>query len=444
MELLTSLTWSWVFLILVGSMLLLMMSGMPVAFAFMLPCWVGAFIWYGGEAGLILFISNMRESMLDFSFVPLPLFILMGAVMFASGIAPSMMETLDKWIGRVPGRLGLLAVVSGTIIASLTGASVASTAMLGSALVPEMQKRGYKKSMALGPILGSGCLAPLIPPSDLVILVAALGHISVGKGLIAVIIPGLIMATLFAIYIVGRCWLDPSLAPPYDKPVPALRERIILFLKYVLPLSLVILSVVGVIFIGIATPTEGAATGALSTFILAAAYRKLNWRLVKEATEETLKISIMIFMIIVTAKTYSQILSFSGAAKGLLTWVTTLGVAPSMFIVMLMFLLLIVGMFMSVPAFLIVAIPIWMPIIEALGLNSVWFLVLLVINVEIGQISPPYGAGLFTMKTVAPPNITLNDVYKAAIPFCIIETIVMFLIVFFPQLALWLPSLMMK
>ncbi len=274
--------WQIALLIILGSFILLMFLGLPVAFSFTLVNLVAVFILWHGEIGLEQLIVNIFSSVATFTLLPLPLFIIMGEVMLHSGVVPRMIDALDKWLGRLPGRLSILSVLSGTLIATVTGVSMASVAMLGSALVPEMERRGYKKPMMLGPILGSGGLAMMIPPSLLAVLCGVIAKISIGKLLIAIIIPGLLLAALYIAYIVIRCYLQPSIAPPYTvSPVPPLTDKIADVVRYVLPLGFIVFLVVGVIFLGIASPTEAAALGALGTFILAAAYKKLNWEVTK-------------------------------------------------------------------------------------------------------------------------------------------------------------------
>ncbi len=258
--------WWIVLLIIFGSLIFLMGTGMPVAFCFLLLCIVGAWLLMGGTSGLEQLNLSMYDSVAVFTMLPLPLFILMGDVLFYSGIAPFMIEALDNWLGRLPGRLSLLAVVAGTLLSTLTGASMATVAILGSTLVPEMEKRGYKKTMSLGPILGSSGLAILIPPSGLAVLLATIGKFSVGKFLIAIIPAGLLLAAIFAGYIILRCYLQPSLAPPYQVQNISLSKKLIDTGRYICPVVIVIFLVIGVMIMGIATPTEAAATGALGCF----------------------------------------------------------------------------------------------------------------------------------------------------------------------------------
>ena len=324
----------------------------------------------------------------------------------------------------------------------LTGASMGSIAMLGSVLVPEMEQRGYKKPMSLGPILGSGGLAIMIPPSSLAVLLGAIGEISVGRILIAIIIPGLVMAALYAIYIIGRCWLQPSIAPSYEVPPTPLLGKVIAGIRYVLPLGFIIFLVVGVIFLGIATPTEAAATGTLGTFILAAAFGKLNWGVVKKSIGSAFEITVMILMIITGATAFSQILAYTGASEGLTKFTIVLPLAPILIIIAMQVVLLFLGMFMSVVAIMLITLPVFVPVIIALGFDPVWFAVIYLLNMEMAATSPPFGLSLFVMKGVAPPGTTMGDIYRAALPFLYCDAIVMALIIAFPAIALWLPGLM--
>ena len=267
--------WMTLTLIFCGLMFLFLI-GMPVAFSFLLVNIIGVYVFWGGEAGFLQLIRSIYRSVSTFSLLPVPLFVLMGEVMFRAGIASKMMDTIDKWLGRVPGRLSMLAIGGGTLFATLSGSAMAGCAMLGSVLVPEMEKRGYQKPMTIGPILGSGGLAIMLPPSALGVLLASLSRISVGGMLVAIIIPGIIMAVLYGAYIVIRCMLQPQLAPGYDFQSTPLKEKILLTCKYVLPLGGIIFLVIGLMFMGIATPTESAALGTVGCFILFFIYRGWN------------------------------------------------------------------------------------------------------------------------------------------------------------------------
>ena len=428
-------------LLIFASLIILMATGMPIAFCFLLINVIGVFVFFGGAVGLEQLIISIYSNLATFILLPLPLFILMGEMLFHSGMGPIMLDVLDKWLGRLPGRLGLLAVSGGTLFSVLTGVSVGSVAMLGGTLVPEMEKRGYKKPMSLGPILGSGGLAIMVPPSGLAILLGAIGKISIGGLLIGIIAPGLLMAALYATYIVTRCRLQPSIAPAYEVPPTPLSEKLVATIRYILPVGFIIFLVTGVILLGIATPSEAAATGAIGVLILAAAYRRLNWEVVKKSTSGTLRVTGMIFLIIAGAKSFSSILAFSGATAGLAELTTALPIAPIVVVIIMQVVVLIMGAFMESVSIMMITLPIFMPTILALGFNPVWFGVIYLLNIEMGLTSPPFGLALFVMKGVAPPDTTMRDVYLAALPFLGCDLIAMVLIIAFPSIALWLPGL---
>jgi len=414
---------------------------MPVAFCFMLINVVGMYACFG-MVGLEQLIISIYRTLNSFILLPIPLFILMGEVMFHSGIAPVLIRTLDKWLGRLPGRLSLLAVGAGTLFSTLTGTSLASVAMLGSVLVPEMEQQGYKKSMTIGPILGSGGLAMMIPPSALAVLCGAIAEISIGRILVGIIIPGLLMAAIYAAYIIIRCRLQPSIAPTYEVTPTPLSEKLVATARYVLPQGIIIFMVIGVMFLGIATPSEAAATGAIGTIIVALLYGRLNWEVVKKATVGTLSVTGMLFLIIAGATAFSQVLAYSGASAGLGALATGLPVAPIFVIMATQVVVLFLGAFMDVVSIMMITLPIFVPVVLSLGFNPVWFAVIFLINIEVAGISPPFGLSLFVMKGVATPGTTMGDIYRAALPFCGLSLIAMALIIAFPTLALWLPGLM--
>lgn len=434
--------WYWLLALFLFTLLLFMATGMPVAFGFLIADAIFMFIYWSGQAGLDQFVQSLFTSVASFTLLPIPLFILMGEVMFRSGIAPRMMEALDKMMGRLPGRLGLLAVGGGTIFATLTGSSVASVAMLGSVLVPEMEKRGYKKTMSLGPIMGSAGLAIMIPPSNLAVLLGAVGEISVGRLLIAIVVPGVMMAVFFAAYIILRCWLQPAIAPSYEVRSVSLSEKLSGLLLYVLPLGLVVFLCIGVIFVGVATPSEAAATGALGTFVLAACYRKLNWKLVWDSVNGTVQVTIMVLMIVAGAFAFSQILAFSGVNMALSNFAANLPIAPIMIVIAMIVVSMFLGMFINMTSIIVLTVPIFVPMVQALGYDPVWFGAMYMLTIEMAGITPPFGLTMFAMKGVAPKDTTMQDIYGACLPYVALDTLALVLMLAFPAISLWLPNLM--
>lgn len=434
--------WWLILFIILFSLFFLMFIRVPVAFAFLIINIGATFTFWNGEEGLKLLVNSIESSLTTFTLVPIPLFILMGEIMFHSGVAPRMLHTLDKWLGNIPGRLSLLAVGGGTLLSTLTASTMATTAMLGSTLVPEMESKKYHRSMAIGPILASGGLAVMIPPSALGVLLASLGKISVGEFLIAIIIPGLLMSLLFFLYIVIKVRLHPGLTPKYTVESVTFGEKLRDTVKYIFPLSFIILLVIGSIFLGIASPTEAAAMGAFGSFILAFAYRQMNFDVLIKSLTGTLKLTAMILMIVAGSVAFSQILSFTGIASNLVALVSSFELPAVAIVIIMLLIVVFLGMFMESLSIMMVSVPIYFPLAEVLDINLIWFAVLLLVAIEIGQISPPFGLGLFVMQGVAPAGTTMLDIYRASIPYIILLFLLLALIILVPSLATWLPAIM--
>ena len=433
----------WVFLLIIFcGFILLMLTGLPIAFCFLLINVICVYIFWGGFVGLEQLILSIFESVTFFAMLPVPLFLLMGEVLFHSGMGTRLIDALDTLLGRLTGRLALVAVASGVLIAVLCGNTWASTAMLGSMLVPEMEKKGYKKPMAIGSVLGGGSLAIIIPPSGMAVVLATLAGISVGGLLIAGILPGLLMAAMFSIYIVGRCKLQPDMAPSYAIRELSLSQRLKPVIKYVLPTGIIVFAVIGLMLLGLATPSEAAAFGTLATILLAISYRSLGWKVIKRAFSGTMSTTGMILMIFCGSTAFSQILAFTGATKGMVELAVKLPVPPLVLLLCMMLVVMFLGCFMEQMSILMITLPIFMPVCNALGWNPLWFGLMLLINMSIANLSPPFGIELFVMKGVAPPDTTMGDIYRASVPFIIMDALVIVLVIIFPPLALWLPSVM--
>ena len=432
--------WWMTFILILSLLIFLFFLSVPVAFCFLFVNVLFAYLFWGGEMGLTQLVLSIARSISSFSMLPVPLFLLMGEVMFLFGIAQSMMDTLEKWMGRIPGRLSLLAVVGGVLFATLSGSSMAGCAMLGQTLLPEMEKKGYKAPITLGPIMGCGTLAAMIPPSALGVMLASLAQISVGDFLLSIIFPGILMAVLFALYIIVRCLLNPGLAPRYKVERVPLSQKLALSVKYILPLGLVIFSVIGLIVFGVATPTESAAVGAFVCFVLAFAYKGVQKGIVARALVKSVKVTAMMFMILAGATAFSQILAFTGSTQNLVGLATSLHLHPIFMIIIMQIILIILGTFMEPLSILMVSLPIYMPIIRQLGIDPLPFCAVILINMEMATISPPDGLVLYTMKAVA-PQYSMGQIYRASIPFVIIDVIAMALVMVFPQISLYLPSI---
>ncbi len=426
--------WYFTLLLILGPLFALMAVGLPVAFAFFAVNLVGAFILMGGTAGIEQLVLNTVDSISSFTLIPIALFMIMGEAMFRSGIAVDLMDTLDKWFGKLPGRLALMAVGGGVLFSTLTGNSMGSIALLGSSLTPEMEKRGYKKQMSLGPILGSSGLAIMIPPSSLAVVLGVIAEISIGQILVGIIVPGLLMALLYVFYIVGRCAVNPELAPAFEVKHVALSEKISATVINIVPLAFVVFSVVGVIFLGLATPSEAAATGAFATLILAALKRRLTAKVFGTTMLESANISVMVLLIVSGAVTFSQLLAFTGATFDMVDAVLSLDVSPSMIVFLMIMVVVLMGMFMGPLPIMLITLPIFVPVVLELGFDVIWFAAMFLVAIETGATSPPFGAALFVMKAVAPKGTTMGDIYRAAVPYIICDLAAILILFFFPVL----------
>ena len=434
--------WYFVLLIMFGGLFVLMSLGMPVAFAFLFISLVGSAIYLGGHAGLHQLIYGTMQSVMSFTLLPVPLFIFMGELMFATRLGLLAVDTLNAIMGRLPGRLSLLSIGSGGIVGALCGSALASTALHGRLLFPEMRKRGYSKFISLGPIVTSGSLAMVIPPTALGVLLASLANVSVGNFLIGCIVPGILLVVVYGAYIVIFCMARPDHAPPYRVDREPFSQKIILILKNVLPMALIIFLVTVTIYIGICTPSEAAALGAGGTMLLALFYRQLSWEILKNALDGTLRTSAMIFFILVGSTAFSQILAFSGAGSTITQMTADLPLSPIMLVICMQLMVIVLGAFMDQLSILMITLPIFMPIIRAVGFSDMVFIIMLLINVEMAGKTPPFGMSLFVIKGVVPEDVTTIDVYKSVLPFLLLDLLVMAMLLAFPILSLWLPGMM--
>lgn len=434
--------WWLVVSLLFGGMVLLLLTNLPIAFAFLIVNLVGAYFFLGGMAGLVSVVTGAFTSITTFTLLPVSFFILMGELIFHSGMGLHAIQVLDKWLGNLRGRLSVLAILMGVVIGALSGSTIATCALLGTILLPQMLEKGYSKNMSLGPLMGVGTVDALIPPNALTVVLASLANIDVGQLLMAGIPAGMIMAGLYIAYVLVRVRMKPEEAPLYNVERVPLKERMVDTVKYLLPLSLIIFMVLGFIFLGVATPTEAAATGTLGAFILGLVYRCLDRAVLMRSVMGTVKVTVMIFMIIIVSSTYGEILAFTGAASGMTTFITNLQVSPTLILVGMLLVVLVMGCFMETVAIMMITLPIYMPVVTALGFNKIWFGVMMLIALETGLITPPFGVTLFMMKGVAPEEITMADIWRAVTPYVMIDILCIVLVMAVPGLATLIPSLM--
>lgn len=436
--------WALTLSLMLGALILLLATGLPVAFAFIAVNVVGAYFILGGESGLIQMARNAFQSVANYSLAPIPLFILMGEILFQSRVAHRAIDAVERLVTRIPGRLAVVTVFGGTIFAALSGSTIANTAMLGSTLMPSMLKKGYHPTLAMGPIMASGAIAMLIPPSALAVLLGSLAGIPISQILVAGIIPALILSAAFVLMIVIAASMRPDLAPSEDLPQMTMWERWRPFFVYVVPLSGIFATVIGSLIIGIASPTDAAALGCLAAVIASLAYRSLTWANLVEAVMETVKLTVMIMFIIAASQTFSQILSFSGATSGLIGLINGWELTSLQVLIGMILLLLFLGCFIDQVSMLMITIPIFIPLANSVGIDLLVLGVIYLLTMEIALLTPPFGLLLFVMQGVVPSTITMRHIYAAVAPFVAIKLVVLALIVAMPQLGTWLPGLLAR
>jgi tripartite ATP-independent transporter DctM subunit len=431
--------WYWSAALLFGGTIAFMLTGMPVALAFFATNIIAAVVYMGGPNGITQIVNNGFGAMTNFALVPIPMFLLMGELFYYTGLATRFFNVVDRLLGAVPGRLAYVTLIGGTAFAGPAGSSMGACALLGTLMVPEMMRRGYNKYLSMGPIMGVGGLAVIIPPSALTVLLATLGQTDVGDLLIAGVIPGLVLAVMYGFLIWGWTVFDPTAAPRYrPDPVPG-REKLKLLVVDVIPMVAVIVFSVLIMVTGWATPTEAAALGALSVMLLAAFYGGMTWRALVRSVDAALRVTVMSFLIIFGSATFAQVLAFSGASGGLLQFFLGFDVSRLGMLFIMIGIIIFLGCFMDQLSMMLLTAPIFFPLAKQLGFDLTWFGLIMLLALEIGYTTPPFGLLLFVMKGVAPPGTTMRDVYLAGGPFIACVMLLILIIVFFPPLATWLP-----
>lgn len=428
-------------LIIFGGMFLLLASGIPVSFALGgVGLFFTFFLWGPKALGTIAFAAfDIWSSPI---LMAAPLFLLMGIILQESGITDDVYEMFYRWMGPIRGGLAIGTIIICTIFAAIMGISGASTITMGLIALPSMLKRNYSKEIVIGSISAGGILGILIPPSVIMIIYSMIGRESVGEMFAGGVIPGLLLATLYILYIGLVAYLRPSMGPAIPKESRASwKEKFISLKSVILPLILIIL-VLGSIYAGICTPTEASAVGATGAFICAAIHKTLTLSVISKASLQTFKLTGMVMWILLGATLFNNLYRAIGAQSLIMNLVAELEMNRWIVLVLMQFSLFILGMLMDDFAVIMLCVPIYVPIIKALGFNSLWFAMLFMVNMQMAYLTPPYGFNLFYMKSIVPPGITMGHIYRSVIPFIGLQIIALVLIMIFPQLALWLPSLL--
>jgi C4-dicarboxylate transporter DctM subunit len=418
--------------------LILLTAGMPIFAALGLGGVIGILL-IEGFKGLIVITTVVYGNAYSFSILAITLFVFMGNLLVYHNMGEDMYDVVYKWLGRFKGGLSIVSTMFGAMFGFMCGSSVAGVATVGGICLPEMEKRGYDRRLSLGTLALSGSLAGLIPPSLLMILYAIVSDASLGKLFIAGIGPGLALAVLMVIYVVARVRLNPAVAPA--GPSFPWRARFKSLLNLV-PLVVIFFSVIGGLYMGIWSPTEAGATGAIASFLVCLAYRRVKWKTIKRAGLDTVKTFVMIYMLLFGAGMVAHLFFISGISHAI--GAVTAGLAlPSWLIIIFMWLvLMMLGCFLDPPAIILIAVPVFLPIVESLGFDPVWFGVVMVLASEMAQLTPPVGMGLFIMHGIAPKGTTFNDCVIGSLPYVGLLWILLGLLIVFPGIAMWLPGMM--
>lgn len=425
------------FVLLIG----LLALGVPVAIAFLASGVIVSLLVVGGWQALTLVPTSMMDDIGQFSIAAVALFILMGTILTESGYASKVLDGLDKWIGRVPGRMSYLVIAAAAGFGAISGSAMASTATLGANLAPEMHKRGYAPQMIAGPIVGAGGIAMIMPPSSMAVILGSVTGISIGQLLIAGILPALAMAVGYAGLTAARIALQPHLVPADDDYLPPRVSDRLGTLPLIVPVAFIFAAVVGSILFGLATPTESAALGAVASLIVVLAAGMFTFDVAKSIVVRTVLITANVLFILAGAAVFSRVVSLSGASRGLIDVITELGAPPVVVLILMIVVILILGMFMEQVAILLVTMPVFMPIVQALGFNLVWFGIIVLICLQIGMETPPFGLGLYIAQNFM-PWISSRQLITAVVPYILVDVGVVVLIAFVPAVATWLPDLM--
>ncbi len=443
----------WLTVAMFSSLAVLLMAGLPLAFVTGgLGC-IFLFL-FGDLSALNILPSRIFPFMTDYQLSAIPLFIFMAAMLERAGLIEDLFDVVYKLLGGLKGGLAAATIIASTILAAMVGVIGAAEVTMGILALPAMLRRGYDPRLACGSILAGGTLGILIPPSILAIIFAVVAQQSVGELFIGAVIPGLILSGLYIFYVTARSYIDPNAGPalPEDERVD-LAEKIRLLRGIIAPLLLIVL-VLGVIFTGIATPVEAAGIGTFGAVFVAAMHRRLNWVSVREAAITTLKASSMVLWIIFGASIFVGFYILQGGQQFVAETLIGTGLGPYGILLIMMVLLIILGMFLDWVGILLLAVPIFVPLMKTmsfdglLGLPGVpasdialWFGVVYMVNMQMSFLSPPFGYALFYLKSVAPPEITMGIIFRSALPFLAIQAIGLAICILFPQTILWLPNL---
>jgi tripartite ATP-independent transporter DctM subunit len=423
------------------SLLVFLLLGLPLSFVLGGVSVVFLYLTWGPES-FYMIAAQSWGAMEKFTLVAIPLFIFMAMILERSGTANDLYEMMYLWFGPVRGGLVIGTLVICAIFSAMCGISGAAVVSMGAIALPSMLKRGYDKHMAVGCINSGGGWGILIPPSVIMILYALITGESVGKLFAGGVMPGLMLLCLVSTYVFIRCYFQPHLGPALPPEERGDWPRKLKALKAVILPILIVFAVLGSIIWGITTPTEAAGVGVLGALVSAIVYRQMTWKLIKEACLRTYRLTGMIMWILFGAYCFSAAYHGMGATRLVEDLMQYIPGGPWGTIIFIQALLFLLAMVLDPAGIMMITVPIFLPIVKAHGFDPIWFGILFIINMEIGYMTPPFGFNLFYLKAIVPPGITMGDIYRSVIPFTIVESTGLALVMIFPQIATWLPNKM--
>jgi tripartite ATP-independent transporter DctM subunit len=435
-----SIEWLSVLFVVVFAAILL--TGLPLAFATGAVAVIFAFALFG-LPGLTLIVSRVFTLMGNYVLVSVPLFVFMACVLERAGIAEAIFRAAHVWAGRIRGGLAVAVILSCALMATMVGVIGAEIVTMGVVALPAMLSRGYDKRLALGSICAGGGIATLIPPSVVFIMYGLTAGVSIGELYAAGIVPGLLLATLYIGYIIIRCRISPELAPPASDEELAitLKEKIGLLRELIVP-GMVAFGVLGSLYFGWATPTEAAGVGVLGAVLAMWWNGKLTWTKLRLAAEDTAKVTVMLYWLFFGSSALIGVYTLAGGTKLIQDVMTSLPVGPIGVVILIQMIWIVLGSFIDWIGILLLTAPIFVPVVVSFGFDPVWMGVLFCMNMQISYISPPFGPAAFYLKGVTPSGVTLGDIFSSVWPYLGLQFIALGLVISFPQIALWLPSLM--
>jgi tripartite ATP-independent transporter DctM subunit len=422
-----------------GALLVFLVLGLPLTFVLGGVSMIFIYFTWGPEA-FYMVAAQTWGAMNKFTLVAVPLFIFMAMILERSGVAKGLYEMMYLWFGPVAGGLAIGTVIICAIFSAMCGISGAAVVSMGSIALPSMLQRNYDKELALGCINSGGGWGILIPPSVIMILYALISGESVGRLFAGGVFPGLLLLVLVSSYIAIRCYFQPHLGPALPRQERGDWKRKITALKAVILPIVIVFMVLGSIIGGVTTPTEAAAMGVLGAIISALFYRQFNWSMMKEAAMRTLRLTGMIMWILFGAYCFSAAYHGMGAHQLIENMMQHIPGGPWGTIIFIQFIIFLLAMVLDPAGIMMITVPVFLPIIKAQGFDPLWFGILFVINMEIGYMTPPFGFNLFYLKGIVPPGITMGDIYRSVIPYTLVESLGLALVMIFPQIAVWLPN----